>query len=480
MNKSDRLILVTGASGYVAGNLIPLLIERGYRVRCLVRNPSKLNGRPWFYKVEIAKGDVNHPEDLETAFQGVTTAYYLIHNMASGSNYFQQELEAAGNFGCAARSAGLQHIIYLGGLADPQSNIGPHMRSRIETGELLRQCGVPVTEFRASLIIGAGSISFEMIRFLTEQFPILVGPRWFKNHTQPIAIQNILEYLLAALETHKCWGKIYEVGGTDVISYAESMYTYARLRGLKRKMLVLPTLPIRLMATVVGLLTPVPSRIAAPLIGGMQSDSVIKHSLVHNDFPEVKPMEYACAVQQALEQLSPDHLEATCVGNIPETSYRSKGFFITCNKLDIDASPQAVFNVILSVGGKHGWLYLNWLWRLRGWLDRLVGGVGMRGKNEAKTPQLGDIVDFYHIDALHPGERLRLKADLKAPGEGWMEWRVRQKANDQTQFIQIAYFAPKGVTGFLYWYVLNPIHRLVFKGLIQQIAKMANKKKKTG
>ena len=264
----EKLVLVTGASGYVGGCLVPRLLEEGYQVRMLARDPRRLQGRSWRSQVEVVQGDLLYPGALNQAMQGVSTAYYLVHNMASGRNYVEREIESARNFASAAGAAGLEHVIYLGGLADPAEDIGLHLRSRIQTGDILRQGSVPVTEFRASLIIGSGSISFEMIRYLTEQFPILAGPPWMINRTQPIAIQNVLDYLISALDIQTRRGNIYEIGGKDVLTYAEAMSIYAHVRGLKRRVFVLPGIPLNLMAALAGLLTPVPAGIAGALSEG--------------------------------------------------------------------------------------------------------------------------------------------------------------------------------------------------------------------
>jgi uncharacterized protein YbjT (DUF2867 family) len=474
------LILVTGATGYVAGCLLPVLLSKGYEVRCLVRNPARLQEQSWCSRVEIIQGDVTQPQSLPAAMQGVSTAYYLIHNMSSGAHYIEIERTAAENFGCAARSAGLEHIIYLGGLADPQANISRHLRSRIETGDLLRQCGVPVTEFRASLIIGAGSTSFEMIRYLTEQLPLLIGPRWFHYRTQPVAIHDVLEYLLVALEDSENRGKIYEIGGLEVITYAETMRTYARLRGLERRMLVLPSLPVKFMAAFVHLLTPVPFPIAAPLIGGMQGDSIVQQNLAQQDFPGIQPAGYSRAVQIALAQLTPAHLDLACKKAISPTRRKIKGFFFECDQVQVDATQETIYQNFTNLGGERGWLYLDGLWKLRGWLDRLFGGPGLRGRNDTKELQIGDVIDFYRVEALEPQHMLRLKAELKAPGEGWMEWRVEPGTAGRTSLIQAVYFAPKGLAGFLYWYLLYPFHRLVFRGLIRSMAKKAKLINKSG
>jgi uncharacterized protein YbjT (DUF2867 family) len=471
---SDKLVLVTGVTGYVGGCLVPLLLEKGYRVRVLVRDPARLSGRVWVSLVEVLVGDTLSVDILTRAMQGISTAYYLVHNMSSGRNYVEKEIDSARNFASSAAASGVEHIIYLGGLADPDAEIGLHLRSRLDTGAMLRRGIVPVTEFRASLIIGSGSISFEMIRYLTEQFPILFAPPWKNNHTQPISIQNVLEYLLSALENTTCRGKIYEIGGKDILTYADTLFIYARLRGLKRYIIALPWMPVKLMAQFAGILTPVPARIASPLLGGMRTDSLVRNDAAQRDFPRIQPMNYEASVSLALENLSPGCLES--VWKKSDSSFRIKqeGFFVEGQQIRFHAQPDAVFCIITGLGGKRGWLYGNLLWKLRGILDKLVGGPGLRGLQETGALSEGDVLDFYRVELLEPGKRMLLKAELKTPGLGWMEWRILEQAEGDVVLTQIAYFAPRGLPGFLYWYILLPIHRLVFNGLIKAIVHLAS------
>src|SRR5215208_2321267 len=305
----DKLILVTGATGYIASRLIPRLLDSGYRVRCLARDPRRLYGRSWFRYVEVVQGDVTIPSTLHAALQRVNTAYYLIHNMSYGHGYTSLEVDSARAFASAAEEAGVEHIIYLGGLADPEQDIAPHMRSRIETGRVLREGTVPVTEFRAGVITGSGSISFEMIRFMTELFPIVPGPLWMKNKSQPIAIRNVIDYLLTALTNPNGRGQVFEIGGPDIAIYGDLMLRYARIRGLRRRMLLIPGIPIWFMAFGVGLLTPVPYPIAYALIGGLSADSVVKHPEVLKVFPEVKLIDFDSAARDALAKTHPTHIE---------------------------------------------------------------------------------------------------------------------------------------------------------------------------
>jgi hypothetical protein len=312
-----------------------------------------------------------------------------------------------------------------------------------------------------------------MIRYLTEQFPLLVGPLWMHNRTQPIAIQNVLDYLVAALENPASRARIYEIGGKDVLTYAETMSVYARLRGLKRRMVALAGMPVDLMALVAGMVTPVPARIAGPLLGGMRTDSLVHDNAANRDFPQVQPLDYETSVRQALERLAPGFLETAWKNGASSFRIKQEGFFIEGQQILIHARPEAAYRVITNLGGRQGWLYLNGLWKLRGFFDRLVGGPGLRGHAPEAALCEGDILDFYRVEALEPDRLVRLRAELRAPGLGWMEWHIRPEAQGDLYLIQIAYFSPKGVPGFLYWYLLLPVHRLVFAGLLRAIARRA-------
>lgn len=471
---SSKLVLVTGVTGYIGGCLVPRLIEQGYHVRLLVREPGRLLGRTWLNQVDVVDGDILSPDILNQTMQGISTAYYLIHNMASGGNYVEREIDSARKFVSAAGANGVEHIIYLGGLANPAEDIGLHLRSRIITGDVLRQGSVPVTEFRASLIIGSGSISFELIRYLTEQFPILFGPLWLHNRTQPIAIQNVVDYLLSALDNQICRGKIYEIGGKDTLSYADAISIYARLRGLKRHIIAMPGISVNLIARLAGKLTPIPARIAAPLLGGMRGNSVVHDDAANRDFPNIRLLDFESSVLQALDNLSPSFLESGWENSASSFRIKREGFFILCQRIRLPVRPEAAYRAITGLGGRRGWLYLNWLWELRGFLDKLVGGPGMRGRRTDGGLVEGDILDFYRVEVLKSEQRMLLKSELSAPGLGWMEWSIRPQYEGDVMLTQTAYFAPRGLVGFLYWYILLPVHRLVFAGLLKAIVRQAN------
>jgi uncharacterized protein YbjT (DUF2867 family)/uncharacterized protein YndB with AHSA1/START domain len=475
---TGKLIMVTGATGYIASRLIPRLLERGYQVRCLVRRPNALNGRPWSGQVQVVTGEITDPLGLQQALSGVWTAYYLIHHMSSGRGYTTLELEGAQNFASAAEQAAVKHIIYLGGLADPEASIAAHLRSRIETGQVLRCGSVPVTEFRAGVIIGAGSISFEMIRFMTELLPLVPGPVWVRNRSQPIAIQNVLDYLLEALVQPNGHGRVFEIGGPQVMQYSELMLEYARLRGLKRRLLTLPYVPLWFMSTGIGLFSPVERRIAHALVDGMRSDSWVNEAEALQVFPHVKLITYEEAVRACLARLHPDLLEPVWRDSRKgAVQLKHEGFFISHRSSHVAAPPERVFAVVQDLGRKGDWLYANPLWRLRRWIDSFFTKRSAQELKDGSLPGIGDRVDFYQVEDLQPGTRLLLHSQLKAPGEGWMEWRVEPEPGGRSRLAQTGYFAPRGLPGFLYWYLLYPAHELVFRGMLRAIAKKAEGRK---
>ncbi len=479
---NNKLVLVTGATGYIGGRLAPALIENGYQVRCLVRDPSRLHGRSWIGKADIVKGDVLSPETLGDAMQGVEVAYYLVHSMSGGKGFRERDLIAARNFSAAAQQAGVKRIIYLGGLGDPQTDLSAHLRSRQQTGEALRESDVPVTEFRAGVIVGTGSISFEMIRYLTERLPVMVCPRWVYTRTQPIAIQDMLDYLIAALETPESIGKIIEIGGSDVVTYAEMMTGYARARGLKRWLVPVPVLTPRLSSYWVHLVTPIPAAIAQPLIAGLHNEVVVRDHSARCIFPTIQPITYQEAVQAALDSLEAAQVETTWNDALttsqndptPVLLTTQDGMILEQRQLLLSLPSEAIFRAFVGLGGKHGWLYWNWAWEIRGMVDRLIGGVGLRrGRRDPEGVRVGDAVDFWRVEAVEPNQSLRLRAEMKLPGRAWLQFQVRPHPNGQTLLQQTAFFAPKGLFGLLYWYALYSIHQLMFSGLIQRIAERA-------
>ncbi len=476
------LVLLTGATGYIGGRLAPRLLDAGYRVRCLVRDPARLQGREWVERVELVTGDVLEPETLPAAMAGVSAAYYLIHSMAGGEDFSGRDVRAARNFSRAAASAGVERIIYLGGLGDSDAELSHHLRSRQETGDALREAGVPVTEFRASVIVGSGSLSFEMIRYLTERLPVMICPKWVYTHTQPIGVRNVMEYLIAALKTPESVGRIIEIGGADVVTYGEMMETYAEVRGLRRAMIPVPVLTPRLSSYWVHLVTPAPAAIARPLIEGLKNEVVVQDDTARRLFPDIIPMDYRTTVVLALARVGAHTVETawsdalvSSQGDVPPvTMTTEEGMVSEQRQLVVAASPEAAYDAFAGLGGERGWLYMNWAWRVRGAMDRLIGGVGLRrGRRDPDHIRVGDALDFWRVEAAEPGRLMRLRAEMKVPGKAWLEFQALPHAGGQTLIIQTAFFEPKGLSGFLYWYVLYPFHAFIFSGMIRKVAQRA-------
>ncbi len=434
-------ILVTGATGYIASKLIPRLLQAGYRVRCLARNPTRLQGRAWYPLVEVVPGDVTRPETLQDAMHGVSAAYYLIHSMSAGHGYARLDLQSARNFSHAAREAGVGHIIYLGGLANPRDpHLALHMRSRLESGDALREAGVPVTEFRAGVIVGPGSVSFEMIRFIAEQFPLMVGPTWLRHHSQPVAAPNVLEYLLAALTTPLARGQIVEIGCQETFTYIEVMAHYAHIRGLRRLPLLLPFVPTWFMAYFIDLLTPVERSYAFPLVEGLQNDSLVLDRAPLELFPAIQPMDYTSSVKRALQDTHPAQVERVWLDMDHDVAHlRHEGMFIEYRRTQLTAPVGQVFSRIVS----------------------FVQSPALR---------LGFVRGFQL--EFQSEDTLRLRATGPIPGDAWLEWKVSPHT-DGTQLEQTAFFAPFGLPGFLAWYFLGFYYRRMFDSLLKRISQFA-------
>jgi uncharacterized protein YbjT (DUF2867 family) len=475
----SRRILVTGVTGYVGGRLVARLLNKGHRVRCFVRDPLRLQGRTWLDQVELARGDVLQPESLSEAMRGVNVAYYLVHSLGAGGDFEDRDLVGARNFAGAARAAGVERIIYLGGLGDPQTDLSPHLRSRQETGAALREAGVPVTEFRAAVIIGSGSLSFEMLRYLTERLPVMICPRWVFTRIQPIAIRNVLDYLVAAFDSVESAGRILEIGGLDVLTYAGMMTGYARVRGLKRRIIAVPVLTPRLSSYWVHLVTPIPANIAQPLIRGLGNEVIVRDTAAQRLFPEIQLLDYHAAVRLALEKMDEQNVETAWSDALtssqgaltPVTMISSEGMIIERRQQTVNAAADEVYRSFARLGGEHGWLYMDSAWKLRGMVDRLFGGVGMRrGRRDPVHLRAGDTLDFWRVEIVEPGRLIRLRAEMRVPGRAWLEFEARPLEDGPTLLVQTAYFEPKGLPGLLYWYALYPVHSLIFSGLIRKIA----------
>jgi uncharacterized protein YbjT (DUF2867 family)/uncharacterized protein YndB with AHSA1/START domain len=473
-------ILVTGATGYIGSRLVPRLLDAGYPVRVLARNASRLEGRTWFSKVEVVEGDVLRPETLPPVMQDIDHAYYFIHSMSDTTNFSTMEASAAENFGKAARSSGVERIIYLGGLGHPDSDLSTHLRSRLQTGEVLRESGVPVTEFRAAIIVGSGSISFEMIRYMTERVPIMITPRWVSMKVQPISIRNILDYLVQALEVPESENKIIEIGGDDVLTYGEMMQEYARIRGLTRFLIPVPVLTPRLSSYWLQWVTPLNAHVAKPLIEGLRNEVIVRENSAKRLFHDIKLTSYHDAVNQALEKLNPDRTESpwgvsagtSASGRKSVQLSNIEGMIVERYTRKIPAPVESVFLVLSSISSTNNRWFAGFLWQLRGFLDRLLGGVGLRrGRSHPSEIHVGDALDFWRVEAYEPNRKLRIRAEMKVPGEAWLEFETIPDQDGSTKLFQTSYFAPRGLIGHLYWYALYPVHKIVFSGLMNAIVK---------
>jgi uncharacterized protein YbjT (DUF2867 family) len=470
------LILLTGATGYVGGRLLKALQAAGYPVRCLARRPEFLALRV-SPATEIVKGDCLDVASLPAACAGVHTAYYLVHSMGSPGDFTEQDRAAAANFGAAAHAAGLRRIIYLGGLGAVGEQLSTHLRSRHETGEALRASGVPLTELRASIILGSGGLSFELIRALVERLPVMLCPRWVRTPAQPIAIEDVLAYLLAAIELPHGQDGIFEIGGADRVSYAGIMNEYARQRGLRRWMIPVPFLTPWLSSLWLGLTTPVYARIGRKLIESVENETTVHDDRALRAFP-IRPMGLSQAIRRAIVNEDQEYAatrwsDAVSSAGMPQSwgGMRFGTRLVDSRAVDVPASPAAAFATIQRIGGTTGWYYGNWLWKVRGFIDLLLGGVGMRrGRRHPEELAVGDTVDFWRVEAYEPGRRLRLVAEMKLPGRAWLEFEVKPDSDGAT-IRQTAVFDPVGLLGLLYWYGVYPLHARVFAGMLREVAR---------
>ena len=481
---TTETILVTGATGYIGGRLVPRLVQEGWRVRVLVRSRSRALARAWADQVEVAVGDVLSPQTLAEALAGVDCAYYLIHSMSRGSGFHELDIQAARTFGQAAKEAGVNRIIYLGGLGDPDSDLSRHLRSRQETGQALRESGIPVTEFRAAVIVGSGSISFEMIRYLVERLPVMVCPKWIYSRIQPIAVDDLLEYLMSALDTPESESRTVEIGGKDVTTYKGLMLGYARARGLRRLLLPVPVLTPRLSSYWVHWVTPIPAGISGALIEGLRNDVVVTNDAAGALFPQIEPRDYDSAIGSVIDDLNEGRIDtswsdAAGASAKPERPVRLEsrhGMIVERRRRMVAAPAREVYRVFTGIGGSRGWYFANWTWRLRGMLDRMLGGAGLRrGRRHPDELRIGDALDFWRVEGLKADRLLRLRAEMKLPGRAWLQYEVRETEDGSTQLEQTAGFIPRGLTGLVYWYALYPFHAWIFGGLVKAIARRAER-----
>jgi uncharacterized protein YbjT (DUF2867 family) len=480
-------IAVTGATGYIGGRLVTKLLEEGHDVVCLARNPDKLAARPWHDRVEVRRADVLDRPSLDSALAGCDIAYYLVHSMGSSNDFEDADRTAARYFAAAAEDAGLERIVYLGGLGSERDELSAHLASRHEVGRMLASGATPVTELRAAVIIGSGSVSFEMLRYLTEVLPMMVTPSWVGTRCQPIAIRDVLSYLVAVLvdddQSH-----IYEIGGPDVLTYAEMMQAYAEVAGLPRRLLIpVPVLTPRLSSLWIGLVTPLPSGVARPLVDSLRNEVVVRNEESGRRF-DVDPIPFRTAVKLALARST--ELDVATRWSDASTSparpfagdpdWAGGTLFVDRQTVTTPADSDDIYWAFARIGGSVGYYVHDWAWRLRGLLDILVGGVGLRrGRRHPELVALHDTIDFWRVAAVDPGRRLQLSAEMKVPGDAWLEWSIDEAGDDRT-LVQTAYFRPRGLFGRLYWYAMLPFHVFIFRQMAERIGQAAERRNAAG
>jgi uncharacterized protein YbjT (DUF2867 family) len=471
-------IAVTGATGYIGGRIVPRLLDFGHEVVCLARTPGKLDDRPWRDQVEVRQCDILDEDQVRAGLAGCEAAYYLIHSMGDSGDFSSAEEKAASNFAAAAASEQLQRIIYLGALGKG-AGLSKHLTSRQDVGRILAAGATPVTELRAAVVIGSGSVSFEMLRYLTEVLPVMTTPRWVETRCQPIAIRDVLEYLTAALDD-KPGSNLYEIGGPDVVSYREMMQTYAKVAGLKKRRIIpVPVLTPQLSSLWIGLVTPLPVGVARPLVDSLVSEVVVEDPSADRFGITSLPLE--TAIKSALDQHSlldtpsrwSDASSSPALPLAGDPEWAGGTLLMDKKVLTTDASPGQLFKAFSRVGGSFGYYTMNWAWRFRGVIDTLVGGVGLRrGRRHPDLVRLHDTIDFWRVSAVRPDEHLQLSAEMKLPGEAWLEWTVITEGG-QRSLEQIAYFRPRGLSGRLYWYAMLPLHGFIFGGMARRIVQAA-------
>ena len=477
-------ILVTGATGYVGGRLWRKLEEAGMPIRCMARDPLSLTDKVGA-STEVVQADIFSVSDLEAALKGIETAYYLIHSMGSGGDFEDADRKGASNFASAAKHAGVKRIIYLGGLGDSEEDLSPHLRSRHEVGKVLRSTGVPVLELRASIVLGAGSLSFEMIRALVDRLPVMITPRWVEVDAQPIGIEDLLSYLIESETVPLEGSRVFEIGGPERLSYGQLMREYAAIKGLKRSMIRVPILTPRLSSLWLGLVTPLYARIGKKLI-----ESIVHPTVVHDQSAQevfkVRPLTVKECLTDAIDEGKRQAAQTRWSDSISSAGEPKEWTGVSFGKrlldsrwVSVNTSPEHAFNPIQRIGGTEGWYACNWLWELRGFLDLLVGGVGVRrGRTHPVNIGVGDALDFWRVEAFEQDRRLLLRAEMKLPGKAWLEFLV-EDSEEGSMIRQTASFDPAGWLGTAYWYLISPLHGIVFSRMLRSIADRSMQASKT-
>ncbi len=480
--------LVTGTTGYIGGRLVPELLKAGYIVRCMARDPGKLADRPWSDDVEVAKADVTNPGGLHDALAGCDVAYYLIHSLGTGSSFEQRDRDAARAFADAAREAGVRRIVYLGGMiSGKEGDLSPHLRSRAEVGDILLDSGVPTAALQAAVIIGSGSASFEMLRYLTERLPAMITPKWVDTRIQPIAVRDVLRYLVGAASLPDDVNRRFDIGGPDILTYADMMRRYAAVAKLTPRLLVsVPVLTPSLSSHWVGLVTPVPAGLARPLVESLRIEVVASEHDIAQYIPD--PPEGLLPLDQAIElavahtregDVSTSWTSAATPGApsdpLPsDPGWAGGSLYVDERTSLVNAAPDALWRVIEGIGGTTGWYSFGAAWAVRGLADRLVGGVGLRrGRRDPVHLRPGDALDFWRVEAIKPGELLRLRAEMKLPGLAWLELYVGRDDDGRIVYRQRAIFQPHGLAGHAYWRSVSPFHGIVFGSMLKNITAAA-------
>lgn len=477
-----QCVAITGATGYIGGRLAPRLLDSGFRIRCLVRTPAKLQDREWAKdsRVEVRQTDLEDAESLTRNLHGCQAAFYLVHSMSSaGAEYAQQDRRLASIFADAAQKAGVGRIIYLGGLGETGEDLSEHLSSRREVEHALASTGVTVTVLRAAMIIGSGSASFEILRYLVERLPVMITPKWVSTMSQPIAVENVIEYLARTLSKPEMAGGIFDIGGPDVLCYRDIMRIMAEELGLRRRWIIpVPVLTPRLSSYWIHLITPLSHKIAKPLAEGLKNPVVCRENRITQLIPQ-ELLTVREAIRAALRQMTENQVETnwSMAGPMPgDPDWAGGRVFRDEREMTIHAPDWAIFRAICRAGGGHGWYAADWLWRIRGWVDLLVGGPGLRrGRRDSETIGYGEALDFWRVVGLEPNRSLALRAEMKLPGEALIEFRIEPKNGTGFTLTQRALFYPRGLFGLLYWYAVAPLHHFVFRGMLLGIEREALK-----